>query len=104
VPLPKVLPKEQPVPLPRSTTGSTPKRSPRSTEGGRGAGLPRKVRSARELSDEQLAELWRAWSLVTERPSARAGAVHFALNQERAARVRALAEETGRTLHVVQSS
>jgi hypothetical protein len=83
-------------PLVKSTLASTsksgPKSTTKSTRGGRGAGLPKKVKSARELSDEQLAELWRAWALVTERPSARAGAVHFAMDQARAARVRSLAE------------
>jgi hypothetical protein len=109
---PEVLAKSTPAPLAKSGLTSTSKSSlksgpastAKSATGGRGAGLPRRVKSARELSDEQLAELWRAWSLVTERPSTRAGAVHFAMDQARAARVRALAEETGRTLHVVQSS
>jgi hypothetical protein len=94
------LVKSTPKSGPKSTTKSTTK----STRGGRGAGLPKKVKSARELSDEQLAELWRAWALVTERPSARAGAVHFAMDQARAARVRSLAESALPGLHVVSSS
>jgi len=103
--LPVALPRSGREVLPGSTARRSPRSTPRSADGGRGAGLPKGVRSARELSDAQLAELWRAWSLVTERPSTRAGAVHFALNQERAARVRSLAEAASpeTALHVVPS-
>jgi hypothetical protein len=70
----------------------------------RGAGLPSGVGSARELSDEQLAGLWRAWASEAERVSTRQGALHFGMNQERAARVRALAEDAPPRLRAVDGA